>query len=462
MTLATTRVACLRIVKKRVMGQITSNLNKLWHMLRNPGEQRQFLTGAASVFILQIGGVGTAYLLQVLLANVMGTRDFGDYIYAYNALRLLALFGGMGLTLSVLKFVPDYLAEQEWGLLQGLLRAFSGVTVAASTVLAVAAIAFFTVFPPADINRTTLVIGLLITPLFGLLYLYVDLLRGMNFYTLAYAPLSIGQNTIMLALAGGAFLLTGQVDNVLAISMLSAVTCGIVLFQIVTILRNLPAAARGVRAVYDLGVWLRTSLPMLFIKGFDVVMDRIDVLIVGFALGAVPAGIYAVASRTANLAIFPLVAVNSVTAPRISPLYKQGKLGEINQLVRRATLLSLGVSSLAVVGIIALSHPLLRFFGEEFLVGQRTLIILALGYLINAATGPVSLLLSMTGYERVNGRIYGVVVACNIVLNVSLLTFTDWGIEGVALATALTIALRNVWLYIEVRRRLGINTLPLP
>lgn len=443
------------------MSELTTQINRIWQTLRTPGEQRKFLLGAASVFILQIGGVGTAYLVQVLLANLMGTRNFGDYIYAYNTARLLALFGGMGLTLSVLKFVPDYLADEDWGRFQGVLRSFTGVTLLAGTTLAVAAIAFFTVFPPADINRTTLIIGLLATPLFGLLYLYVEVLRGMDFYTLAYAPMSIGQNTLLMILAGIAFLVLGQVSNVLAISLLGGVTVAIVLFQIATIVRKMPLAARGAKAVYDLRHWMRTSLPMLFIKGFDVVMDRVDVLLVGFVLGAVPAAIYAVASRTANLAIFPLVAVNSVTAPRISPMYNNGKIEDLNTLVCRATLLSFGLSALVVAGIILLSYPLLRLFGEEFLVGQRTLVILAIGYLINAATGPVSYLMSMTGHQDVNGRIYGVVVAINITLNLSLLTFTDFGIEGVAFATAFTIALRNIWLYFEVRRRLGINTLPL-
>lgn len=443
------------------MTEITSQLHRIIETLRTPGEQRKFLTGAASVFVLQIAGVGTAYLLQVILANLMGPRDFGDYIYTYSTMRLLALFSGMGLTLSVLKFVPDYLADKDWGRLQGVLRSFSGVTLLAGTLFSLAAIAFFTVFPPSDIDRTTLTLGLLVTPLMALAYLYVEVLRGMDFYTLAYAPMSIGQNTLVMLLAGVVFLVVGSLRNVMAMGLLGAVMLGIVIFQLIMIRRYMPDEARGTKAVYDIRHWLRTSLPMLFIKGFDLVMDRMDVLIVGFVLGAIPAGIYAVASRTANLAIFPLAAVNSVTAPRISPMYNRGKIEDLNKLVRRATLLSFGLSAAVVVGIIALSYPLLRLFGEEFLVGQRVLVILAVGYLVNAATGPVSYLMSMTGHQDVNGRIYAVVVTVNIVLNLSLLAFTDWGMEGVALATAFTIALRNIWLYIEVRRRLGINTLPI-
>jgi len=442
------------------MSQMSVVFEKVMTILRTPGEQRKFLTGAASVFIIQIAGVGSAYVLQVLLARWMGAEPFGDYIYAYNWARLLAAFGGVGLTLSVLKFLPDYIAEKDWGRLRGLINAFSTIVFGASSLLAAGALLLFIAFPPQDVDATTLYIGLLTTPLFALTLLFVEMIRGMGHVRLAYTPLSFGQNALMIVAAGLTLLLTGTLTNVIAISLLGGVTLGIVVFQVITILRKLPIVARGAKAVYEVKHWLRTSFPMLLIQSFDIIMDRVDVLIVGLVLGAVPTAIYAVASRSAALAIFPLVAVNSMTAQRISPLYNAGRMGELSQLVKRATALSIVGTLVICAGLIVLSYPLLFIFGEEFVVGQRTLIILVIGQFMNAATGPVSYLLSMTGHQKVNGRIYGIVLAVNITLNLSFLTFTDLGIEGVAIATASAIALRNVILYFEVRRRLNISTLP--
>jgi len=129
--------------------------------------------------------------------------------------------------------------------------------------------------------------------------------------------------------------------------------------------------------------------------------------------------------------------------------------------VQRGTRLSMSVSLVAVIALVIFSYPLLALFGEEFVVGQRTMFILLIGFLINASTGPVSMLLSLTEHERVNGRIYGTVLMVNVVLNIAFIQFTSLGIEGVAIATAFSMALRNVWLYFEVRRRLGISTVRL-
>jgi O-antigen/teichoic acid export membrane protein len=442
------------------MSRVRAGINTVIEMLRTPGERRKFLVGAASVFVLQIAGVAAAYLMQALLANLAGSQGFGDYIYAYNWARLLAMFGGFGLTLSVLKFLPGYIADEKWGQIRGVINAFSLITLGVSSILAVLAIGVFTIFPPEDIDITTLYVGLLITPLISISYLYIEVLRGMGFVALAYGPINVGQNVLMMVAISVVFLLTGSLTNVNAISLLGLVTIGIVIFQLINIFRKMPVAAKSAKAVYETGVWIRTSLPMLLIRSFDLVMDRVDVLMVGFLLGAIPTGIYAVASRTASLAMFPLVAVNAVTAPRIAPLYNQGKMEELSNLVKRATLISMAVSLVACVGIILFSYPLLKLFGEDFVEGQTTLFILTAAQFVNASVGPVGFLMSMTGHEKLNGRIYAVVTAINITLNYYFLVYTDLGIEGVALSTGISLALRNIWLYIEVRRRLHISTLP--
>lgn len=442
------------------MSHLIAQLQTRLRRLQQAGEARRFVAGAAGVFGLQVAGVGLAYLMQALLTNLMGERNFGDYIYAYNWARLLAAFGSLGLTLSTMKFIPDYVSDGEWGKLRGTLNAFSIVTLVGSSTLALAALALFNLFPPADIDLTTLNIGLALTPLLALTTLYVVVLRALDTVAWAYGPVNVGQNLLMMLGAGAIALLGGSLVNISAITLLGVVILVVVVVQLVGIAIALPRKARGAQALYDLRVWLTTSLPMLLIRGFTIIMDRVDVLMVGLLLGAVPTGIYAVASRTANLATFPLTAANSIAAPRISPLYNQGRLDELERIVQRATLLSLGGSLVLVIGIVLFSELLLSLFGEAFLAGQRVLVILAFAQLINAAVGPVSFLLSMTGHQALNGRIYAVIVALNIALNYIFVAYTDLGSEGIAIATAVAIIVRNLWLYVAVRRTIGINTLP--
>ncbi|MEM9950297.1 MAG: oligosaccharide flippase family protein [Chloroflexota bacterium] len=423
-------------------------------------ERQRFLTGALSAFILQIFGVGGAYLIQVLLANWMDGAEFGSYIYTYNWANLLAIFGGLGLTLSVLKFVPDYIANNDWGRLRGAILAFSIIVVVGSIGISTLAYIMFSLFPPKDILLITLLLGLLMIPLVALSVLYTEILRGMDFIIFAYAPLSVGQHILLIIFAGGVFYALNNLFSYQVVMLWGIVLSLIVLFQIITILHKLPIESRGVSRIYELKEWMQTSLPMLFIRGASVLMDRIDILMVGFLLGAVPTGIYAVASRTANLTSFALSAVNAVTAPRISPLYNQGKMDELERIAKRATIISMSVSLVFFIGLVLAADLLLSFFGPEFLVGKQILIILGVAQLINASVGPVGFLMHLTNHQNISGRIYGISVVLNCVLNLLFIQGLNMGIEGAAWGTAITLVFQNLWMLWAVRQNLNINPLP--
>jgi O-antigen/teichoic acid export membrane protein len=81
--------------------------------------------------------------------------------------------------------------------------------------------------------------------------------------------------------------------------------------------------------------------------------------------------------------------------------------------------------------------------------------VLAAGQLINGATGPVGLLLNMTGHQDDNVRVLGWITLANAALSVPAILL--WGPIGTAAVTGLLNAAKNVWSCGLVRRRLGID-----
>ena len=73
----------------------------------------------------------------------------------------------------------------------------------------------------------------------------------------------------------------------------------------------------------------------------------------------------------------------------------------------------------------------------------------------HAAAGPVGYIMALSGHERVSAKVFGASAALNLVLNA--IGIPVLGMEGAAIATAVTMAFWNVWLILEVRRRLGIS-----
>jgi len=98
---------------------------------------------------------------------------------------------------------------------------------------------------------------------------------------------------------------------------------------------------------------------------------------------------------------------------------------------------------------------LLSLFGADFVAGYPALIILTAGMIVNAAAGPVGLLLNMTGHQRLCAKIFGTSALINVVLNALLIP--QLGIVGAALATAATMILWNLWLLIMVARKLDLH-----
>jgi O-antigen/teichoic acid export membrane protein len=106
---------------------------------------------------------------------------------------------------------------------------------------------------------------------------------------------------------------------------------------------------------------------------------------------------------------------------------------------------------------------LILLFGAQYLPAGTSLIILAAVNTLCAASGSASTILTMTGHERDVAIWGGGTALLNVVLNA--LFIPRWGIEGAAIATAITAVLRNALLVFRSYTRIGIHTTafgPLP
>jgi O-antigen/teichoic acid export membrane protein len=166
-------------------------------------------------------------------------------------------------------------------------------------------------------------------------------------------------------------------------------------------------------------------------------------------------GVYNAASRTATLVTFVLMAVNSIAAPKISSLYAEGKREELQELAASVAHYIFWPSVGIAIGIVLLSSYILGLFGSEFVAAQGVLAVLACGQVINAGAGSVGYFMNMTGHQDQSAWVFGTTAVINIVLNgvgIPLL-----GVKGAAIATAISMAIWNVWLNSLVVRNLGIH-----
>jgi O-antigen/teichoic acid export membrane protein len=185
-------------------------------------------------------------------------------------------------------------------------------------------------------------------------------------------------------------------------------------------------------------------------------MSRSAVIALGLSGNTRDAGIFAAALSVATVTALPRMAVAAAFAPTVSALFAVGDHAGLQSLSARAAWLSLLGATCAAIPLLLLAHPLLAWFGRDFVAGAPIVTILVLGQVLAAACGPQQHLITMTGNERVGAAILAACAAVSFagcVLMIDLL-----GMKGAAFATTLTLVGWNVAMGIFIHR--GLNLRP--
>ncbi len=171
-------------------------------------------------------------------------------------------------------------------------------------------------------------------------------------------------------------------------------------------------------------------------------LSRADLLILGLLADPAAVGVYAVACRIADLVVFALAAINILFAPDIAALHARGDRSGLQAMVTATAWWSTLSALVVALPLFALAGLVLSLFGDAFTSGSVALRILLLGQLVNAATGSVGAMLTMTGHERQAAVVAGSAAIGQIGL--SLLLIPRFGADGAAVANALSLSLSNL------------------
>jgi len=147
--------------------------------------------------------------------------------------------------------------------------------------------------------------------------------------------------------------------------------------------------------------------------------------------------------------------VNAAAAPRFASLWAHAEVERLQRLLSRLAGLIFWPSLAVAAGLALLATPLLSLFGVGFAAARPALLVLLVGQLVNAATGSVGYLLTLTGHHREATRALGFsALACVVLAAVGTAAL---GLTGAALGSTLGFALWNVALHRIVVRRLGMH-----
>lgn len=139
----------------------------------------------------------------------------------------------------------------------------------------------------------------------------------------------------------------------------------------------------------------------------------------------------------------------------IASAFHRNERDELHRVARLSARLGLGFALLAALVLIGAGRWLLEIFGPEFTTAYPALLVLLLGGLVNASTGVVAYLMTLTGRERPALAIFVAALALSLALN--LLLIPRLGVVGAAIASTSALSFWNVAMVFYVRRSIGID-----
>lgn len=188
---------------------------------------------------------------------------------------------------------------------------------------------------------------------------------------------------------------------------------------------------------------VKFSIPLMFTGIAGFVMTWTDTLMLGYYKTSEVVGLYNSAAPLAKLLPIFLNSAGFIYPPLATALYAQGKVEELKRVYQVLTKwIFLATLPLFAMMILFPEATIGFFFGAKYLEASEALQILALGFMFHV-------LLGLNGWSLVvikesNFVMYSTLISAivNVILNILLIPV--YGIEGVAVATAISYFTTNV------------------
>ena len=405
--------------------------------------------------------MGLLFASQVLAARLLSPRDFGAYALGFSIVTIVALVLQLGLPLSLLRRASAAATRGDPAEARHeILSAFVVGAAAAGACVAVLGSPAGRAMLEAAFPRTVLAsVAFLLAVRSGLRIVEAitpEVLRAFRDFVRVTIYDGLLTNTV-LALALGVVLVTDSrvsLESFMVISVVVSAT---------TLIPALAAVRAKLRATAGAGLQFRNPFePAMWVSTIGrVVLAQLDMLVVGALGTGRQVALYAVPFRLSLLAGLPLLAVNQVVSPLIAGWHASGASRRLERTTRGTAALALAGALVLAVGFVVAGRALLGgLFGPEYREAYTVLLILGAGQVAQTLTGSCGLALMMTGQHRAYSLVLGVSTVVTVVLDVVL--YRAFGIEGLAVATASSLALQNLVQAEMVRRLAGFSTIADP
>ncbi|MHA6730994.1 lipopolysaccharide biosynthesis protein [Devosia sp. A369] len=409
---------------------------------------------------IKIATAGLTYLTYVVLSRTMSPDEYGHFAFGLAIATVLAIAAGVGQPMAILRLWPqESVAGRKLAAIAAI-RSGSMLTILAGVAasLGLAAIVFVTLqfVTLADTASHFYGAAFLVLPM-ALAEYNSSALRAQGSLWTALVPRDIlwrlALPAAVLALFAFGIVLSGPDALVLSAALLAGMLA-LQFWQAGRTTYLLAPALDGVRTYW--AKWGGISRWLMLGALIETAALNADVILVGLMLDLESSGIYFNAFRTAGLMTLFTFAIELVIAPMVAQHFHAGQMRQAQAIVALCAWAGFAFSLLIFAGFVIWGEFLLSLFGPAYAEGTLVLVLLALGLLFDAATGPSKIVMMMTGHERAYVAIFGIIMGLGFVVQIAVIP--AFGIVGAAAANMGARIVAQIAIALWCRLRIGLDT----
>ncbi len=418
---------------------------------------KDILNKSSRVFSLRIISIISGFFLMYLITNVYGAEGMGIFALSQTILMVMVMLSVFGTDTASLKYSSQYFSNNEYIKLNSFYFSIFKFVIVSSIFISI--IIFFikgdlsVFFNKSLLNHSLFFISLSILPM-SFININSESLRGIGKYSLftIFRYVLMPVLTILFI-----YVFNNNNDLLIPIKAYAISICIISLLSFIFLLKEIKFFKYFSNIDSNLNDVVKYSLPVLISNSMLLLIQWIDIIILGYFETSNTVGIYSVVMKISLFSSVILFSINSIVASEFSRLYSLDKMIDLRVLIKKSSKIIFFITIPVLILIVYFSKSILGYFGYEFIMANKTLYILIAGQFVNILCGSVGYILMMTEKQNIFKNIMIFATCVNIILNIVLIP--KYSINGAAIASSISLILWNVISFSYIYRKYNISTI---
>lgn len=180
----------------------------------------------------------------------------------------------------------------------------------------------------------------------------------------------------------------------------------------------------------------------------NLLVNRIDLIMITFLMGLSSAGVYSIAYYISSVLLVPSTAIYRISMPVVADQWKNKRMDEMESLYKKSSINQLLAGGFVFLCIWLNIDSLFTYLKPEYADGKWIVFILSMSVLFNMATGINNIIIMITKYFRYDT--FASISLGILTITTNLIFIPKMGLEGAALATLISVVAYHTYKFVLI------------